>query len=111
MEDLMHKPEGYEWTMEDLYAAGHGNIGLTPIKGPNDIQDRYLTEDVPFGHVAFAAIADMLGVEMPLTNALISIISVVHQTDWRKEGCTAEMLGIAGMRVEELLAFAKTGRK
>ena len=74
MEDLMHKPEGYEWTMEDLYAAGHGNIGLTPIKGPNDIQDRYLTEDVPFGHVAFAAIADMLGVEMPLTNALISII-------------------------------------
>lgn len=111
MEDFSGKPEDYQWTWEDLYAAGHGSIGLTPICGPNDIRSRYLTEDIPYGLVPWTAIADLVGVEMPLTNGFIDIINVVHGTDWRKEGCGAEELGIAGMGKEELLFYVKTGER
>lgn len=109
MEDFSGKPEDYTWTWQDLYAAGHGSIGLTPICGPNDIESRYLTEDIPYGLVPWAAIAELVGVSMPLTNGFIDIINVVHNRDWRQEGRSAEDLGLAGMSKEELLAYVDTG--
>lgn len=111
MEDFAGRPEDYEWTWQDLYKEGHGSIGLTPICGPNDIGSRYLTEDIPFGLVPWAAIAEILGVPMPLTNGFIDIINVVHERDWRKEGRSAEDLGIAGLNKEQLLKYVQTGAK
>lgn len=111
MEDFSGKADDYVWTWQDLYAAGHGSIGLTPICGPNDINSRYLTEDVPFGLVPWAAIAEIVDVPMPLTNGFIDIINVVHEKDWRENGLTAEMMGIAGMTKDQLLQYVKTGRK
>ncbi len=111
MEDFSGKPDDYVWTWQDLYSAGHGCIGLTPICGPNDINSRYLTEDIPFGLVPWASIAELLGVPMPLTNGFIDIINVVHEKDWRKEGCVADDLGLAGMTKEQLLHYVSTGRK
>ena len=111
MEDFSGKGDDYEWTWQDLYAAGHGSIGLTPICGPNDINSRYLTEDIPFGLVPWAAIAEIVGVPMPLTNGFIDIINVVHEKDWRAEGRSAADLGIAGMDKDSLLKFVRTGKK
>lgn len=111
MEDFSGKSEEYVWSWQDLYAAGHGSIGLTPICGPNDINSRYLTEDIPFGLVPWAAVAELAGVDMPLTNGFIDIINVVHEKDWRAEGCGAEELGIAGMDKEQLLNYVRTGKK
>ena len=59
----------------------------------------------------WAAIAELVGVPMPLTNGFIDIINVVHEKDWRKEGCGAEDLGIAGMTKEQLLHYVNTGKK
>lgn len=111
MEDFAGRPEDYEWTWQDLYKEGHGSIGLTPICGPNDLSSRYLTEDIPFGLVPWAAIAELLGVSMPLTNGFIDIINVVHEKDWRKEGRNLEQLGIAGMDKDTLLKYVRTGKK
>ena len=111
MEDFASRPEGYEWTWEDLYKEGHGSIGLTPICGPNSLESRYLTEDIPFGLVPWAAIAEVVGVPMPLTNGFIDIINVVHNKDWRALGCSLEELGIAGMDKDSLLTYVRTGKK
>ncbi len=111
MEDFAGRPEGYQWTWQDLYKEGHGSIGLTPICGPNDLNSRYLTEDIPFGLVPWAAIAEMLGVPMPLTNGFIDIINVVHEKNWRTLGRSVEDLGIAGMDKEQLLHYVRTGKK
>ena len=48
---------------------------------------------------------------MPLTNGFIDIINVVHEKDWRKEGCGLEELGIAGMDKDALLKYVRTGEK
>ena len=111
MEDFAGRPEGYEWTWEDLYKEGHGSIGLTPICGPNSLQSRYLTEDIPYGLVPWCAIAEVVGVPMPLTNGFIDIINVVHERDWRKDGCGLDELGIEGLSKDELLEYVRTGKK
>ena len=111
MEDFAGRPDDYTWTWQDLYKEGHGSIGLTPICGPNDINSRYLTEDVPYGLVPWAAIAELIGVPMPLTNGFIDIINVVHEKDWRKEGCGLDELGIAGMDKDTLLRYVNTGKR
>lgn len=111
MEDFAGRDSDYEWTWQDLYKEGHGSIGLTPICGPNALSSRYLTEDIPYGLVPWAAIAEMLNVPMPLTNGFIDIINVVHEKDWRAEGRNLEQLGIANMSKEQLLAYVATGKK
>lgn len=111
MEDFAGRPDDYTWTWQDLYKEGHGSIGLTPICGPNDINSRYLTEDIPFGLVPWVAIAELIGVKMPLTNGFIDIINVVHEKDWRKEGRSLEQLGIAGMDKDTLLNYVRTGKR
>ena len=111
MEDFAGRGPDYEWTWQDLYKEGHGSIGLTPICGPNTIESRYLTEDIPFGLVPWAAIAGMLGVPMPLTNGFIDIINTVHAKDWRALGRNLKQLGIEGMTKEQLLKYVATGEK
>ena len=44
---------------------GHGCHNLTSIAGPNDINYRYLTEDIPIALACWASIADQLGIETP----------------------------------------------
>ncbi|MGI6065168.1 MAG: NAD/NADP octopine/nopaline dehydrogenase family protein [Bacillota bacterium] len=109
MEDFSGMPEGFTW--QQLYAAGHGSISLTPICGPNSIFDRYLTEDAPFGLVPWAAIGELLGVPMPMTNSCVDIYNVIHETDWRENGLTADEMGIAGMTKEQLIKYVRTGVK
>ena len=111
MEDFAGRPDDYEWTWQDLYKEGHGSSGLTYICGPNSLESRYLTEDIPFGHVPWVAIAEIVGVPMPLTNGFIDIINIVHEKDWRKEGCGLEELGIEGMDKEALIKWVTTGEK
>lgn len=108
-EDFSGMPEDYTW--QQLYAAGHGNISLTPINGPNSIHSRYLTEDAPFGLVPWAALGELLGVSMPITNACIDIYNIIHETDWRKNGLDIKVLGIEGMTKEQLLNYVRTGEK
>lgn len=109
MEDFSGMPEDFTW--QQLYAAGHGSIALTPICGPNSIFSRYLTEDAPFGLVPWAAIGELLGVPMPMTNSCIDIYNVIHETDWREKGLGVSDLGISGITKEQLIKYVRTGVK
>jgi opine dehydrogenase len=99
-EDFVGVEPGWEW--DDLYREIHGHIGLTPIEGPNDIHNRYLTEDAPYGLVPWSTIGDELGVETPIMDAIVNIYSVIHETDWWEAGRTAEELGLDGMNAAEM---------
>lgn len=99
-EDFVDLKPGWEW--RDLYREIHGHIGLTPIVGPNDIHDRYLTEDAPYGLVPWSTIGTELGVETPLIDAIVNIYSVIHETDWWSRGRTVEELGLQGLGAAEM---------
>ncbi len=71
---------------------------------------RYLTEDIPFGLVPVASLGDMIGVETPTLDAIITIASVINETDYRAQGRTMKSLGLAGMSVDKLRKFAEQGK-
>ena len=83
---------------------------LGGIKGPNEITNRYLTEDIPFGLVLWSTIAESVGIFTPTINAEIAITSAIHQTNHMKEGRTAKSLGLEGLcntEIKELLQIGK----
>jgi opine dehydrogenase len=109
IEDFSNLPRGYTW--KELYRGAHGEISLTPIVGPNDIFNRYLTEDAPFGLVPWAAVGDLADVDMPITKGIIDIYNIIHECDWRAVGNNADKLGLAGLDVELIKKYVATGKK
>ena len=108
-EDFAGLEENYSW--QELYQVIHGAISLTPICGPNDINNRYLTEDAPFGLVPWSNLAEIAGVKTPMINAVVGVYSVVHETDWYEIGAGLESFGLEGMTVDEIKNYVKTGDK
>ena len=111
IEDFAGKPEGHQITWKELYMQMHGDVSLTAISGPNDIWNRYLTEDCPNGLVPWVAIAELVGVEAPTMKAIITIYSHIHEIDWWKDGRKLDRLGLEGMTKEQVLEYVKTGKK
>lgn len=77
--------------------------------GPTSIEDRYVTEDVPFGLATFALLGAQVGVDMPLTRALVEVASQAAGRDFWKEARTPEDLGIARMSARQLRRYVQTG--
>lgn len=80
------------------------------LETPKIVKMRYLTEDVPYGLVPIASIADVLNVQTPTIDSLIQIASVVNQTNYWRDGRTAEKLGLAGLNVDEMNKLVAAGR-
>lgn len=103
MVDSGYGPRGTLW--ESL----NGSAGLTPVKGPPDLKNRYVTEDVPYGLVAWASLGAAAGVETPAMDALITIGSLIMGSDCRKEGRNLERMGLEGMDVDQIKRYLKEG--
>jgi len=76
---------------------------------PSSMQSRYVTEDVPYGLVPTALLANKLGVHTPIINSIIELSSVVNQTNYWKKGRSLEELGIATLSKEELKNVLQEG--
>ena len=111
IEDFAGKPAGHQITWKELYMQMHGDVSLTAISGPNDIWNRYLTEDCPNGLVPWVAVAELCGVETPTMRAIITIYSHIHERDWWNVGRKLDRLGLDGMTKEQVLEYVKTGKK
>jgi opine dehydrogenase len=109
IEDFSGLPEGYSW--QELYMSLHGNIALTPISGPHDLNSRYFTEDAPYGLVPWSIIGKAVGVETPVIDSIINIYNVVHERDWRAHGHSPGDLGLDGLSVDQIMAYVRTGNR
>jgi opine dehydrogenase len=83
-------------------------LGYCPT-GPDALQSRYVTEDVPYALVLAASIGDEIGVETPVIDGLVAIASAMLGQDFRAEGRTLERLGLAGAGLDGLRRFAENG--
>lgn len=108
-EDFSGLKEGYSW--QDLYMAIHGNISLTPISGPHEINSRYFTEDCPFGLVPWSALGKLVGVDTPTIDSAVNIYNQVHECNWWEKGRNIADLGLNDMTVEQIKVYLKIGRR
>jgi opine dehydrogenase len=103
-------------SIDDFYCEIGSGPQVYRKKGePFGIRDRiwmrYIHEDVPYGMVLFASLGRMLGVPTPVSDSIINILSVVEQTDFWANGRTVECLGIAGMKLDQLIHYLETGER
>jgi opine dehydrogenase len=101
---------GYHSKVASSLAEAYGTSPVfRSLKGPESLQDRYISEDVKYGLVLLSSLGEMLGVSTPTIDAVIQMASIINEKDYRREGRTVESLGIGGMRVDELNYFLQEG--
>jgi opine dehydrogenase len=79
------------------------------IKAPPDLSHRYMLEDIPFGVVPLADLGRAAGVDLPVTEALITLASTITDHDFRAEGRTLPRLGLASQPPESILRLLREG--
>lgn len=80
-------------------------VGAT--RGPESLQSRYLTEDIPFGLFGASQLAKKAGVKTPITDATIAIGEIVCNFDVHKIGCTLESMGLAELSKDEVVKYVQ----
>jgi opine dehydrogenase len=65
--------------------------------GPTSPGHRYLTDDVPFGLVPLAELAQAAGVPAPTINGLVDVLDGLCGTDLRAAGRSLDQMGLAGL--------------
>ena len=77
--------QGY--VSEATYLKGYNEgIGFATSRAPSSLHFRYLTEDVPYGLVFMSELARQCGVATPAIDTVISLASIVLDTDFRAAG-------------------------
>lgn len=100
---------GYGPTGDTFWSVIRGVAPLNGIKGPTEIDSRYLTEDVPIGLTVYSQLGRQLGVDVPLMESVIHLSGALLGRDFVGEGRTLQRCGIEGMTREQLLTYVGEG--
>jgi opine dehydrogenase len=82
---------------------------IRQVKGPPNMNHRFVTEDCPLGLVALTSFGDLAGVPTPVCKAIITLVSEMMGRDYPKEGRTPERMGISRLNLEQLNKFLDEG--
>ena len=94
-----------------LWESLNGSAGLTPVKGPDSLENRYVTEDVPFGLVAWASLGNAVGADTPIMDALIALGSAVMGKDCWQEGRNLGRMGLEELDLQQIKTYLNNGVK
>lgn len=100
---------GYTPKRDSLYECYRDSEAFSPLKGPKDLNDRYLTEDTPCSLVALSSIASSLGIQTPVMDSIITIASTLKGEDYWDTGNTVDDLGLEGKNTEQIMDFLHNG--
>ncbi len=82
-----------------------------PFQIRDRIWSRYVHEDVPFGTVLMSSFGRLIGVPTPVCDSINTVLGVVEQQDFSEIGRTAERLGLAGLTVQQINHYVRTGER
>lgn len=84
---------------------------LPPITGPDSIEHRYFTEDIPVGTVVRYRLAKKFDVDVPTIESLIHLGSAICKRDFLKEGISLRELGIEDLTKGQIMKYVRDGVK
>lgn len=100
---------GYAPAGENFHEVIRAVVPLRGIRGPSELDNRYLTEDVPIGLTIYSQLGRQLGVATPLMESVIALTGALLGRDFVAEGRTLGRCGIEGLTGEELLHYVTRG--
>jgi opine dehydrogenase len=95
-------------SMDAAFGPGSIEVGIQ-MKGPTSTQDRYVTEDVPYGLVLLSTLGQLLNVPTPISDAIVNLCGTINRADYWTKGRGVNELGLGGMGVERLKMFLESG--
>lgn len=92
---------------EATWLTGYNQgIGFATSQAPSTLDFRYLTEDVPYGLVFISELAKQFDVPTPAVDTVISMASIVLDTDFRAQGRRLPVdLGFGALTPDEVRAL------
>lgn len=105
-----------EWLLEtygakgqSIYEAIQNNPAYKGLQAPQGLHIRYIYEDVPYSLVPMESMAHSLGIKTPAISSIINVAQLMTNRDFRKEGRTADKLGLQRLTVAEMHMLARKG--
>ncbi len=95
-------------SMDSAFGPGSVEVGRK-MRGPSSMQDRYITEDVPYGLVFFSTLGQMLGVPTPVSDGIVNLCGAINRVDYWQQGRGVKELGLDGMSLAQLQSFLERG--
>ena len=89
------------------YEAPFSDVILPPIVGPDSVEHRYFTEDIPVGTVVRYRLAKQLGVDVPVIESMVRLGSLACNRDFLDEGISLRDLGLEGLSREEIVKLIR----
>lgn len=90
---------------EDLYETVSNCYAYQVQGAPLSLNDRYVTEDVPFGLVPYTLLGEQIGVPVNTLRAMATIGCSVTGRDFWQEGLNLDKIGLAGKNAKEILDY------
>jgi opine dehydrogenase len=100
---------GYGPTGDTFWSVIRGVRALNGIKGPSQIDSRYLTEDVPIGLTIYAQLGRQVGLEPVLMESVIHLTRALLGTDFGDVPRTLARCGLDGLDRDGILFYVTTG--
>jgi opine dehydrogenase len=95
-------------TMDATFGVNSIEAGIK-MKGPASMQDRFVTEDVPYGLVLLSSLGQLLNIPTPIADAIVNLCGAINRADYQAEGRGVDKLGLGGMSVEQVRTFLEKG--
>ncbi len=95
-------------SMDSAFGSGSIEVGRQ-MRGPSSMQDRYITEDVPYGLVFFSTLGRLLEVPTPVSDGVVNLCGTINRADYWGQGRGVKELGLEGMSLERLGRYLETG--
>ena len=101
---------GHQGAAGNTFWEAQANNPIYPnSKLPTDKNNRYLTEDVPYGLIPMMELMDLFGLPHPTMDVAERTASIFCERDFRKEARTLERIGLSGISGKELMDYVQIG--
>jgi len=87
----------------------HAHDVFRSLLGPDSLQHRYVSEDAPCAVSLLVSLADLIGVEVPFTKALLTIVSKLNGVDYYGVGRTLQNFNLQGKTQDEIEKYLNEG--
>ena len=95
----------------DLWSSINGSEILTKLKAPITVQNRWISEDIPYGIATWSMLGNQIGIKTPVMQSLTNIGSIISSdVSWEKSRNLSD-LGIEKMKINNIKKYIKTGSK
>lgn len=85
------------------------DVIVPAVEGPDSVEHRYFTEDIPVGTAVYYNLAKKLGVDVPIIESILKLGSIVCGHDFFEEGRSLKEMGLERMNTKQIIEYLREG--